>query len=104
MRLGLRLQPRHRTLQPKSISCSCVRCVDRREPSGAVLSRLRPIPQPSCGREPEALHAAGFDPGVIDGEFGPHTSSAVVAFQLSLGMLADGEVGPNTARALSVQL
>ena len=49
------------------------------------------------------LQAAGFDPGSIDGEFGPHTHAAVVAFQLSSGLLADGEVGPKTAQALGLQ-
>lgn len=52
----------------------------------------------------EALKTAGFDPGVIDAEFGPHTSAAVVAFQLGSGLTADGEVGPATAKALNVQL
>ncbi len=51
-----------------------------------------------------ALGAAGFDPGSIDGEFGPHTEAAVVAFQLSNGLLPDGEVGSRTAAALGVQL
>jgi peptidoglycan hydrolase-like protein with peptidoglycan-binding domain len=52
----------------------------------------------------QALKAAGFDPGVIDGEFGPHCSAAVVAFQHSTGMVADGEVGPATLKALGLQL
>jgi putative peptidoglycan binding protein len=52
----------------------------------------------------QALGAAGFDPGPLDGEFGPHTHAAVVAFQLSHGLLPDGEVGPQTAVALGVQL
>jgi len=52
----------------------------------------------------QALEAAGFNPGPIDGEFGPHTHAAVVAFQLSNGLLPDGEVGPQTAAALGVQL
>jgi len=50
------------------------------------------------------LKTLGFDPGVIDGEFGPHTSSAVVAFQLSKDLVPDGEVGPMTAAALGVDL
>jgi len=52
----------------------------------------------------QALLAAGFDPGAIDGEFGPHTQAAVVAFQVSHGLLADGEVGPRTAAELGGQL
>jgi len=49
-----------------------------------------------------ALKEAGFSPGVIDGEFGPHTSSAVVAFQLEEGLTPDGEVGPATSQALGL--
>ncbi|MGH9579668.1 MAG: peptidoglycan-binding domain-containing protein [Terriglobales bacterium] len=51
-----------------------------------------------------ALKAASFNPGPIDGEFGPMTQAAVVAFQLSHGMVADGEVGPRTAKALGIEL
>jgi N-acetylmuramoyl-L-alanine amidase len=52
----------------------------------------------------QALRAACFDPGVIDGEFGPHTHAAVVAFQVVSGLIADGEVGPKTATSLGIQL
>ncbi len=52
----------------------------------------------------QALKRARFDPGVLDGQFGPHTLSAVVAFQISRNLLSDGEVGPDTAKALGVSL
>jgi N-acetylmuramoyl-L-alanine amidase len=45
-----------------------------------------------------------FDPGVIDGVFGPHTRAAAVGLQLSLGFTPDGEVGPLTAAALGLSL
>jgi N-acetylmuramoyl-L-alanine amidase len=51
-----------------------------------------------------ALKAAGFDPGKIDGKFGPHTTAAVVAFQNAHGLAPDGEVGKLTAAALQVDL
>lgn len=51
-----------------------------------------------------ALRAAGIDPGPIDGEFGPQTHAAVTAFQTLKGLIADGEVGPSTARALGIIL
>jgi N-acetylmuramoyl-L-alanine amidase len=50
----------------------------------------------------QALKAQGFNPGVIDGEYGPHTVAAVSAFQLSNRLVADGIVGPRTARRLGL--
>ncbi len=48
----------------------------------------------------KALAAKGFDPGALDGVWGRRTSAAVRAFQTSKGLLADGVVGPKTAKAL----
>jgi N-acetylmuramoyl-L-alanine amidase len=48
----------------------------------------------------QALASKGFSPGDIDGDFGPETEAAVVAFQLFEGLVADGEVGRDTAGAL----
>lgn len=50
-----------------------------------------------------ALAARGFS-GDIDGEYGQNTALAVVAFQQAQGLIADGEVGPDTAAALGVSL
>lgn len=49
-----------------------------------------------------ALNKAGFDPGPIDGAYGPNTASAVVAFQLGNRLLADGVLGPKTAARLEL--
>jgi peptidoglycan L-alanyl-D-glutamate endopeptidase CwlK len=46
------------------------------------------------------LQEHGFSPGAIDGEFGPGTQAALMAFQKSDGLLADGIVGSQTASAL----
>ncbi len=44
------------------------------------------------------LKALGFDPGRygLDGDFGYDTKNAVAAYQRSVGLEADGEVGPRT--------
>jgi hypothetical protein len=47
-----------------------------------------------------ALKERGFYQGPLDGDFGGGTESAVILFQRSKGLTADGEVGPNTWKAL----
>jgi peptidoglycan hydrolase-like protein with peptidoglycan-binding domain len=42
------------------------------------------------------LKSKGFSPGAADGVFGPKTKAAVLAFQRSQGIAADGIVGPQT--------
>lgn len=44
----------------------------------------------------QALEAAGFSVGAVDGIFGPATQQAVINFQSSCGLSCDGIVGPNT--------
>ena len=46
------------------------------------------------------LITRGFDPGEIDGRFGPKTEAAVNAFQSDSGLDVDGIVGPKTWDAL----
>lgn len=51
-----------------------------------------------------ALATAGFSPGPIDGDYGHNTTAAVAAFQTVKGLVVDGQVGTQTAKALGVTL
>lgn len=57
-----------------------------------------------CGDDIAALqrrlHELGFDPGRVDGMFGPDTEHALREFQRNVGIPADGLCGPVTFKAL----
>jgi hypothetical protein len=48
----------------------------------------------------QALTSRGFNPRGVDGAFGNNTRAAVIAFQRSQGLTADGIVGPDTSERL----
>jgi len=62
------------------------------------------LKQGSSGPEVTALQTRlkelGFDPNGVDGNFGPGTKAALIAFQKSKGLTADGVAGPQTMAAL----
>lgn len=75
---------RARALEP-SEDVGCELQVVKRGDTGACTKRVQ-----------QAVKAAGFSPGAIDGIFGPLTEAAVANFQVSKGIDASGVVGPET--------
>src|SRR5882724_3176340 len=59
-----------------------------------------PMKGPAVRKLQTRLAALGFDPGEVDGEFGPDTDAAVRAFQESSGLEVDGVAGADTQKAL----
>jgi peptidoglycan hydrolase-like protein with peptidoglycan-binding domain len=55
---------------------------------------------PDVNKLQERLKELGFDPGKVDGNFGPATKAALIAFQQSKGLTANGIAGPETISAL----
>jgi len=51
-----------------------------------------------------ALKSAGFNPGSVDGQFGPSTVGAVSAYQKSKGLSGNGVLTAKTVKALGVSL
>src|SRR5216684_5550404 len=70
---------------------------------GEIMTVLR---QGSSGPDvtnlQQKLKDLGFDPNAVDGDFGPGTRDAVIAFQQSNGLQADGIAGPATLAALGL--
>jgi N-acetylmuramoyl-L-alanine amidase len=67
-----------------------------------LLARRKPMMRGDDIRALQVrLDSLGFDPGRIDGIFGPDTESALIAFQQDAGIAADGICGPDTTRAFA---
>jgi peptidoglycan hydrolase-like protein with peptidoglycan-binding domain len=64
----------------------------RRGSTGEAVTRLQQI-----------LAGVGFDPGPIDGIFGPKTDAAARAYQSSRGLVIDAIVGPLTWARLEAE-
>src|SRR5262245_19361755 len=67
---------------------------------------MKTLKEGSSGSEVRELQTrlkdSGFNPGDIDGRFGPGTEAALIGFQKSGGLVADGIAGPRTLAALGL--
>ena len=81
-----------------------VNCGSTPPPPGQPCPTLRMGSRGAAVREvQQLLNSQGFNPGPIDGIFGPRTQNAVIAFQRSRGLVQDGIVGIKTWTALGVR-
>src|SRR5699024_3128610 len=79
----------------------CIPSSTSTPPSSSKCPTLRMGSQGSDVRRLQRLlREEGFNPGSIDGIFGPQTQRAVIAFQRSENLTPDGIVGVNTWTAL----
>lgn len=75
-------------------------------PSGVTVVALGPVPSSAYDDAAiirgyqQQLAELRFDPGPIDGERGPKTKAALMAFQSAHGLVADGVYGPATKATL----
>ena len=58
------------------------------------------LPSPTVARAQELLQAAGYNPGPVDGLFGPRTGGALQTFQADAGLVATGAFDATTMFAL----
>jgi N-acetylmuramoyl-L-alanine amidase len=74
-------------------------------PPAQVLRVTHPLMRGALIKKVQrALLAAGFNPGNADGVYGPQTAHAVRDFQSTRDLVADGEVGPATLKALKLKI
>lgn len=74
------------------------------QPAGLVLRLKTPNMKGALiARLQAELNLRGFRVGKVDGAYGPHTAAAVYAFQQSQQLVADGEAGRVTLRALGLR-
>lgn len=73
-------------------------------PPPAAKPPKAPAARPSKTEIQQALKAAGFYQGAIDGKIGPQTREAIKQFQQTHGLKVDGVVGRQTWEQLSIYL
>lgn len=74
------------------------------KPSGQPATKPSHSVKPSKKEIQQALKAAGFYQGPVDGKLGPQTREAIRSFQQVHGLKADGVVGRQTWEKLSPYL
>ncbi|MEQ8754663.1 MAG: N-acetylmuramoyl-L-alanine amidase [Coleofasciculus sp. G1-WW12-02] len=74
----------------------------RNQPTDPFLPLQEGSVGPEVKKAQEILRQKGFDPGPADGIYGAKTKSAIIAFQRSQGMTADGIVGAVTWSVLNL--
>ena len=84
--INLEKQPAFAHKVPTSITLNCA------DNAVAPLNNLKEIQT--------FLNCNGFNPGPIDGLAGSRTDGAIKSFQKTVGLVADGEVGPATKQAM----
>jgi len=84
--INLQKEPAFAHKVPTSITLNCA------DNAVAPLNNLKDIQT--------FLNCNGFNPGPIDGLAGSRTDGAIKSFQKTVGLLADGEVGPATKQAM----
>ena len=84
--INLQKEPAFAHKVPTSITLNCA------DNAVAPLNNLKDIQT--------FLNCNGFNPGPIDGLAGSRTDGAIKSFQKTVGLVADGEVGPATKQAM----
>lgn len=73
-------------------------------PDADILRLTQPyMAGPTVRKVQSRLSKFGFNPGDIDGVYGPLTEAAVLNFQAANGLAHDGEVGRETAEELGLE-
>ena len=84
--INLQKEPAFAHKVPTSVTLNCA------DNAVAPLNNLKDIQT--------FLNCNGFNPGPIDGLAGSRTDGAIKSFQKTVGLVADGEVGPATKQAM----
>jgi peptidoglycan hydrolase-like protein with peptidoglycan-binding domain len=74
------------------LTADALRASTRQRPTMDRIERVKALQR--------QLTALGFEPGPVDGRYGPHTTEAVKRFQQAYDLRVDGVVDPLTRRAL----